>query len=69
MKRSSLALDEDESVECILAARDTDVLTLVEDEILLSLPISPRHDEGECSIELAEQWYSTQKSLFAALAG
>ncbi len=28
-----------------------DVRTLVEDEILLSLPIMPRHAEGECGLE------------------
>jgi uncharacterized protein len=43
-------LDEDESVDCILATRDTDVLALIEDEIILSLPISPRHNEVECSV-------------------
>lgn len=45
-----LRLDEDESVDCILATRDTDVLALIEDEIILSLPISPRHNEAECAI-------------------
>ncbi len=63
------SLDEDESVDCILAEPNLDVLALVEDEIILSLPISPRHDEGECSvrhdtgIDTAEE-----KPLFAALA-
>jgi uncharacterized protein len=62
------SLDEDESVDCILTERNLDVLALVEDEVILSLPISPRHDEGECSIghrlsiDTAEQ-----KPLFAAL--
>lgn len=28
-----------------------DVLSLVEDEILLSLPISPRHEMGECDLQ------------------
>lgn len=27
-----------------------DVRNLVEDEIILSLPVMPRHDEGECSL-------------------
>jgi len=42
-------LDENESVDGILAASDMDVLALIEDEIILSLPISPRHREDECS--------------------
>ena len=64
------SFDEDESVDGILAEPDLDVLALIEDEIILSLPISPRHDESECSIghrlsvDTAEQ-----KSLFAALHG
>jgi uncharacterized protein len=64
-----LRLDEDESVDCILATRDTDVLALIEDEIILSLPISPRHNEAECSIApLAEGGIARDKPL-AALAG
>jgi uncharacterized protein len=43
-------LDEDEAVDCILATRETDVRALIEDEIILSLPISPRHNENDCSI-------------------
>ena len=47
-------LDEDESVDCILARRDMDVLVLIEDEIILSLPTSPRHKEAECSLATRE---------------
>ncbi len=43
-------LDEDEAVDCILAGDDLDILTLIEDELILSLPSSPRHGEGECAI-------------------
>jgi uncharacterized protein len=62
-------LDDDESVECILAARDTDVLRLIEDEILLSLPSSPRHNEGECSIAGLEGRGIAREKPLAALAG
>lgn len=41
--------DEDISVDAILASPDMDALTLIEDEIILSLPISPRHEEDQCS--------------------
>ena len=43
-------LDECESVDGVLARSDMDALMLVEDEIILSLPISPRHGEGECTM-------------------
>ena len=62
-------LDDDESVDSILAARDTDVLTLIEDEILLSLPSSPRHNEGECSIAGLEGRGIAREKPLAALAG
>lgn len=44
-------LDETETVDGILAVSDLDVLALIEDEIILSLPISPRHREDECSAQ------------------
>jgi uncharacterized protein len=40
-------LDVDE-VEVVLATERLDPLDLVEDELLLSLPFSPRHAEGQC---------------------
>ena len=63
-------LDEDESVECILATRDTDVLMLIEDEILLSLPISPATTEGECSIASLEgRGIARGKAAFCRIGG
>lgn len=44
-------LDETETVDGFLAVSDLDVLALIEDEIILSLPISPRHREGEYSAQ------------------
>jgi uncharacterized protein len=41
---------EDPLVDAQVADPRLDVRTLVEDEILLSLPIMPRHPEGECSV-------------------
>jgi uncharacterized protein len=40
-------LDVDE-IEVVLAIELLDPLTLVEDELLLSLPFSPRHADGQC---------------------
>ncbi len=41
--------DEPESPEWIEAGQELDLLELVEDEILLGLPLSIRHDPGKCS--------------------
>lgn len=40
-------LDGEES-EVLPAAAPLDAMTLIEDEILLSLPFAPRHPEGQC---------------------
>ena len=40
--------DEEEEFDSILADVHLDVLSLLEDEILLSLPIAPRHEQGAC---------------------
>ncbi|MDQ6916868.1 MAG: YceD family protein [Pseudomonadota bacterium] len=37
-----------EEIEVVLASERLDPLTLVEDELVLSLPFSPRHADGEC---------------------
>ena len=58
-----------ESVDGILAASDTNVFALIEDEIILSLPISPRHREDECSAsELTNSYSIGKKHPFATLA-
>jgi len=40
--------DEDILVDAILASEEMDVLALIEDEIILGLPISPRHPDAVC---------------------
>ena len=45
--------DEDDSVEFLVAEEKFDVMVLVEDEILLQLPISPTHDPEACT---APEW-------------
>ncbi len=40
--------EEEDDVDFIVAAPKFDVLALVEDEIILSLPLAPRHAEGAC---------------------
>ena len=62
-------LDEIETIDGILADSNLDVLELIEDEIILSLPISPRHRENECSAqELTDSNSIGKKNPFAALA-
>lgn len=39
--------------EVVLAAAPLDATTLVEDEILLSLPFAPNHAEEQCPVRLA----------------
>ena len=39
-----------EEIEVVLATERIDPLTLVEDELLLSLPFSPRHADGQCEL-------------------
>ncbi len=55
--RLPLARDEDEMrrweredpmLDVVLAEPVLDVLVLVEDELLLGLPLAPRHADGEC---------------------
>lgn len=63
-------LDADESVDCVLAKPDMDVLALIEDEIILGLPISPRHEQRECRVgeQGSNKTAIGEKSPFAALA-
>ncbi len=68
------ALDEstiegqEEEFESILADAHLDVLDLLEDEILLSLPIAPRHEEGACQAILSGSAQEEKQHPFAVLA-
>jgi len=59
---------DDEDVEWIEASRELGVASLVEDEILLSLPYAPRHEEGACRPVGAAIADGATGSPFAALA-
>ncbi len=43
------ALDAGSDAEVLVADRPLDPLELVEDELLLTLPFAPMHDEGACA--------------------
>ncbi|HZW26279.1 MAG TPA: YceD family protein [Gallionella sp.] len=63
------ALDDDEEeFDSVLAETQLDVLDLLEEEILLSLPISPRHESGECQAKDGDSAGNGKKNPFAALA-
>jgi uncharacterized protein len=62
-------LDADEQ-EVVLAAAPLDALTLVEDELLLSLPFAPCHEKGECTAAASPMAKAqATSSPFAPLAG
>jgi len=63
-----LAVLDEAEPEVVLANAPVDPLGLVEDELLLSLPFSPRHDENECAAAVATQSGRAVQSPFAGLA-
>lgn len=58
---------EDDEVDNIPAEKRLDVLALLEEELLLSLPIAPKHASGEC--EIAVEGLNRSNNPFAVLAG
>jgi len=61
------ALDDMEA-DWIVASPELDVVALVEDEIILSLPYAPRHAEGQCEQGGLEVRDNGGASPFAKLA-
>lgn len=61
------ALDEEEA-EWIEASRELDLTTVIEDEILLSLPYAPKHEEGACRALGSALAGDATASAFAQLA-
>jgi uncharacterized protein len=41
--------DEQDDVEYLVANRNQEILPLIEDEVLLSLPLAPAHENAQCS--------------------
>jgi uncharacterized protein len=64
--------DDDDTIDAILASPNLDVLNLIEEEIILSLPISPCHSSDECKIYQSDKNIITDESIstrpFAVLA-
>ncbi len=61
------AEEDDDEMDAIEAVSSLDVLALIEEELLLSLPFAPRHPEGECTP--ATNGMQQKDSPFAVLAG
>ncbi|HEY0665089.1 MAG TPA: YceD family protein [Gallionella sp.] len=61
------ASDEDE-FDSILADAQLDVLNQLEEEILLSLPIAPRHEPGVCQVADGIGAQNGERNPFAVLA-
>ncbi len=61
--------DEDETMDIIPAAARLDLRALLEDEVLLALPVAPCHALGECSVPEGRPGAAPERvSPFAALA-
>ena len=59
--------DEEENFDGILADAHLDVLALLEEEILLSLPIAPKHQSGVCQVAEGESRQEGDRHPFALL--
>lgn len=60
--------DEEEEFDSILAEERLDLLNLLEEEILLSLPIAPKHESGACQSTSSENALKDKPHPFAVLA-
>jgi len=58
----------EQEFDSILADDHLDVPGLLEDEILLSLPIAPRHEQGACQVAGVGNTHQEERRPFAALA-
>jgi len=64
----SVKENDNDEVDSITVDKRLDVLNMIEEEILLSLPFAPKHPLGECK-SVAEGWNQSDKHPFAALEG
>lgn len=64
----SVAGSEEEEFDSILADSHLDVLEVLEEEILLSLPIAPKHELGACQAAGSKGAREEKQHPFAVLA-
>ena len=68
-ERADELFDDPAAPDAIEASAELDVAELIEDELLLSLPLSPRHAEGACTGRARRDEKSAEApSAFAQLA-
>jgi len=60
------AVEQDESLDAILALEELDVVAMIEDEIIMGLPHSSKHDE--CGSEALTRAKADKPNPFAVLA-
>jgi uncharacterized protein len=62
-------VDDPEAPDVIEASPQLDIAALIEDEVLLSLPLAPRHPEGACESRLSRGTDADERpTAFAKLA-
>jgi uncharacterized protein len=66
-ERANGDIDDVEAADAIEASTELDVTSLIEEEVLLSLPLAPRHAEGECASRLEQTAARAAESAFAKL--
>jgi uncharacterized protein len=59
---------EQDSVDTIPYAPTVNLLDLLDEEVILSLPISPRHGEGQCEARVDAQDIGSADSPFSVLS-
>jgi uncharacterized protein len=61
--------DEDDDTDAIPGVASLDLREVIEEEILLSLPMAPRHPEDGCTAQPGASGAGGSDSPFSALAG
>jgi uncharacterized protein len=62
------SVEENDEADSIVADKHLDVLSMIEEEILLSLPFAPKHPSGACQ-SVVEGKNQSEQHPFAALEG
>ena len=60
--------DEDDDVDSIPLVASLDLVDLIDQEVMLSVPVSPRHDDGACETVPGAEQGSTVASPFSVLS-
>jgi uncharacterized protein len=60
--------EEDEDVDSIPLVATVDLLDLIDQEVMLALPLAPRHADGECEARPGTGQDLTKASPFAVLS-